>query len=124
MSTMVYGAASSRSSPSFTLGEATLVMLLWIATAIVLGKDITVGGFRYGDSAVHAMDGVLIHDWVSAGPGRAARSYSIPIHPSPMTPPRNLAICLPFYAGSTCKTPQPLCLRGHFAPVSGYDITT
>ena len=41
---------------------------LLLVTVIVLGKDITVGGFRHGDSAAHAMDGVLIHDWVGAGP--------------------------------------------------------
>ena len=42
--------------------------VLVLITLIVLGKDITVGGFRHGDSAAHAMDGVLIHDWIGAGP--------------------------------------------------------
>jgi len=37
-------------------------------TGAVLGKDITRGGLRSLDSPVHAMDGVLIHDWVAAGP--------------------------------------------------------
>ena len=68
MSTTVHEASSSGGSSRFTLRDAMLVMLLCIVTAIVLGKDITVGGFRYGDSAVHAMDGVLIHDWVAQGP--------------------------------------------------------
>jgi len=34
----------------------------------VLGKDINTGGLADADSAAHAMDGVLIHDWVMAGP--------------------------------------------------------
>ncbi len=37
-------------------------------TALVLGSGISVGGFRSGDGAVHALDGVLIYDWVRAGP--------------------------------------------------------
>jgi hypothetical protein len=42
-----------------------LVMLL---ACVVLAEDITVGGFRFGDASAHAMDGVLIHDWIAAGP--------------------------------------------------------
>lgn len=41
---------------------------LIIISAIVYTKDITEGGFRWGDAPSHAMDGVLIHDWVKAGP--------------------------------------------------------
>ncbi|MFQ5493799.1 MAG: ArnT family glycosyltransferase [Phycisphaerae bacterium] len=48
-------------------GEIVTVALLMLLTAVVLGKDITVGGLRHGDSAVHAMDGVLVHDWVGGG---------------------------------------------------------
>lgn len=48
--------------------DAWLLALLLVFAAVVLGRGLTVGGFRYGDSAAHAMDGVLIHDWVSAGP--------------------------------------------------------
>ncbi len=48
--------------------DYVLLGLLCCAAAIVLGKDISVGGLRYGDEAVHAMDGVLIHDWIAAGP--------------------------------------------------------
>ena len=48
--------------------ELMIVGLLLVASGAVLCKDITVGGFRYGDAAVHAMDGVLIHDWIAAGP--------------------------------------------------------
>ena len=55
-------------SDGFDRRDVALLMLLLTLTVIVLGKDITVGGFRYGDSAAHAMDGVLIHDWVAAGP--------------------------------------------------------
>jgi hypothetical protein len=47
--------------------DAFLVCLLWMAAVVVLGKDISVGGLRYGDDSAHAMDGVLIHDWVAAG---------------------------------------------------------
>ena len=35
---------------------------------LVLSRGLTEGGFRFGDAAVHAMDGVLIHDWLAAGP--------------------------------------------------------
>jgi GNAT superfamily N-acetyltransferase len=55
-------------SPPFTTLDLVLVGLLLIMTGIILGKDISVGGLRWGDAAVHAMDGVLIHDWVAAGP--------------------------------------------------------
>jgi hypothetical protein len=48
--------------------ELIALGLVLIATAAVLGKDLTVGGFRYGDSAAHALDGVLILDWLRAGP--------------------------------------------------------
>ena len=48
--------------------DAWLILIALVATGIVLGKDISVGGLRYGDTAVHAMDGVLIHDWIAAGP--------------------------------------------------------
>lgn len=51
-----------------TAGDIALVALVLLATAIVLSKDISLGGLRYGDTAVHAMDGVLIHDWIAAGP--------------------------------------------------------
>jgi len=44
------------------------MVLLCTATAAVLGKDIASGGLADADSAAHAMDGVLIHDWVMAGP--------------------------------------------------------
>lgn len=48
--------------------EMAWIATLLLATIALLGNDIGVGGFRHGDSAVHAMDGVLIHDWVAAGP--------------------------------------------------------
>lgn len=48
--------------------DAAPIGVLVIATVLVLGKDITVGGFRDADASAHAMDGVLIHDWVAAGP--------------------------------------------------------
>jgi hypothetical protein len=40
-----------------------------VVAALVLGATVSLGGFRYGDSAVHAMDGVLILDWLRGGPG-------------------------------------------------------
>lgn len=48
--------------------EIAILALVLVSTALVLGKDITVGGLRHGDSAAHAMDGVLIHDWIASGP--------------------------------------------------------
>jgi hypothetical protein len=39
-----------------------------ISAALVFTKDIGVGGFRWGDTPSHAMDGVLIHDWLAGGP--------------------------------------------------------
>ena len=48
--------------------DVWLVLAALVATGFVLGKDISVGGLRDSDSAVHAMDGVLIHDWIAAGP--------------------------------------------------------
>lgn len=49
--------------------DVWLILAALITTGIVLGKDISVGGLRDSDTAVHAMDGVLIHDWIGAGPG-------------------------------------------------------
>lgn len=48
--------------------DAWLIVIAITIAGVVLSKDITVGGLRYGDTAVHAMDGVLIHDWIAAGP--------------------------------------------------------
>jgi hypothetical protein len=44
-----------------------LCAVLLLIAAVVFGKDMTVGGPRE-DSAARVMDGVLIHDWVAAGP--------------------------------------------------------
>jgi len=62
-----------RTSPDHAIDAFTARDLWWMLlvvglTAIVLGKDITKGGLRSLDAPVHAMDGVLIHDWVAAGP--------------------------------------------------------
>lgn len=38
------------------------------AAALILGKDLDRGALADADAAAHAMDGVLIHDWVMAGP--------------------------------------------------------
>ncbi len=48
--------------------DALWLVLLVTLTVVVLGKDISKGGLRSMDSPVHAMDGVLVHDWVAAGP--------------------------------------------------------
>lgn len=48
--------------------DVWLILVALLATGFVLGKDISVGGLRDSDAAVHAMDGVLIHDWIAAGP--------------------------------------------------------
>ncbi len=58
------------STPAARAGgtDILLVGLLCLATAVVFGKSITLDGLRDVDSAAHAMDGVLIHDWVAAGP--------------------------------------------------------
>ena len=50
----------------------------------------TCGGRPDLGSVCHPTAGLNL-GWSSAGPGRAARSYSIPIHPSPITAPRYLA---------------------------------
>lgn len=74
---------------SFRINAATIsalvvpVAALVLISAVVYMKDITVGGFRWGDAPTHAMDGVLIHDWITAGPSAwfhpidfAVRQYS------------------------------------------------
>lgn len=45
------------------------IVALCAITVAVLGKDITRGSMIDPDAAAHAMDGVLIHDWLLAGPG-------------------------------------------------------
>jgi len=67
---MVHATTNPRNNPATGIGagDVRLLALLLAVTALVLGKDMSVGGFRDGDSAVHAMDGVLIHDWIAAGP--------------------------------------------------------
>lgn len=63
--------------------DVWILCLLLLAAAIVFGRDITRGGLRYSDACSHAMDGVLIHDWIASGPsawidpiGFATRQYS------------------------------------------------
>lgn len=55
-------------SRSYDRRDAIWLVLLVTLTVVVLGKDISKGGLRSMDSPVHAMDGVLVHDWVAAGP--------------------------------------------------------
>jgi len=52
----------------FTRVDCALIALLLLLAFVLLSKGISVGGLRFGDSAAHAMDGVLIHDWIASGP--------------------------------------------------------
>lgn len=53
----------------WTRSDRLAVVALVVLAGVVFGRGITVGGLRDGDSSAHAMDGVLILDWVRAGPG-------------------------------------------------------
>lgn len=55
-------------SPSIDRVDWALLAILCLVASVVMGKDLSVGGLRFGDTSVHAMDGVLIHDWIAAGP--------------------------------------------------------
>jgi len=57
-----------QSNPALNRHDVALLVLQIGAAALVLGKGITEGGLRYGDAPAHAMDGVLIHDWIASGP--------------------------------------------------------
>lgn len=48
--------------------DGLICALLLGLAAVMFCKDIAVGGLRYSDACTHAMDGVLIHDWVLSGP--------------------------------------------------------
>ncbi len=48
--------------------DVAIVVMLLALTGVLLAKDWSVGGFPYGDSAAHVLDGVLILDWIRAGP--------------------------------------------------------
>lgn len=48
--------------------DAWVAVALCAAASIILGKDIDRGALADADSAAHIMDGVLIHDWILAGP--------------------------------------------------------
>lgn len=56
------------SSRRTTAAGLAIVAVLLVAAAVVFTKDAAVGGFRWGDAPSHAMDGVLIRDWMTAGP--------------------------------------------------------
>lgn len=53
--------------PSFKINAVVITALIAIS-AVVFMKSITDGGFRWGDAPTHAMDGVLVHDWITSGP--------------------------------------------------------
>lgn len=48
--------------------DALLLAALLTVGAAVFLKDADIGGYRYSDATAHAMDGVLILDWIKAGP--------------------------------------------------------
>lgn len=50
--------------------DFALMAMLSLCAIAVLGKDISRGGLADADSSAHLMDGVLIHDWVRAGPSQ------------------------------------------------------
>lgn len=53
---------------ALSIEDLPWLLALFAATIVVLGKDFTSGALADADSAAHLMDGVLIHDWVMAGP--------------------------------------------------------
>jgi len=55
-------------APTFVLRDGLWIVVIIAFAVVALGKDITKGGLRSMDSPVHAMDGVLVHDWVGSGP--------------------------------------------------------
>ncbi len=59
---------SQQPSNKWCRADFWCVSLSLVLTALILGSGISVGGFRSGDGAVHALDGVLIYDWLRAGP--------------------------------------------------------
>jgi hypothetical protein len=52
----------------FALRDILLVAVVCTFAVLVLGKDISRGGLVDPDASAHAMDGILIHDWLLAGP--------------------------------------------------------
>ena len=54
-------------TPRWDRRDIALMGVLLLVGAVLLSRGISDGGFRHGDSAAHAMDGVLIHDWIAAG---------------------------------------------------------
>ena len=48
--------------------DLVICALLVLAAGVVFSKDLTVGGVRWPDESTHVMDGVLILDWLRAGP--------------------------------------------------------
>lgn len=50
---------------------------LTIVATIIYARQITVGGFSWSDAPLHAMDGVFIHDFLSAMPFDHPRDWAI-----------------------------------------------
>lgn len=65
---MTVESSNFKNESTLSAKDFALIACLVVATIFILGKDISVGGLRDGDSSAHVMDGVLILDWVSAGP--------------------------------------------------------
>jgi len=62
------GIQASLRDSRFKVLDVVLIAAVCAAAAAVLGKDIARGGLIDPDASAHVMDGVLIHDWVLAGP--------------------------------------------------------
>jgi len=68
---MCCGDAASSATARDAAGPKTdlwAIVFLCVLGVLVYSRGITVGGFRWPDEPVHAMDGVLIHDWGASGP--------------------------------------------------------
>ncbi len=62
------GASLTPSWAAVALPDWAVLLILCLMTFTALGKDFAVGGMHDLDSAAHAMDGVLVLDWISFGP--------------------------------------------------------
>jgi len=60
--------AAGENDRSWSRADAILIAIVCSIAVVSLGKDINRGGLADADSSAHLMDGVLIHDWLKAGP--------------------------------------------------------
>ncbi len=57
-----------KKSPGSRMTDWLIAAIVAVTAVLVFGKDFTRATFGDADASAHAMDGVLIHDWLSAGP--------------------------------------------------------